>query len=879
MAREKRVPHHAVLVRFSACTERDTMALEHPRLLAASLTAAILGTSCSTPSDSSNRPTDESVKPEPTAAGNGSGATQDPQSPQDQVAEERRAALVAKYLENAESLRANGNLAAAKSELLKAKDYAPTNERVRGLLAAVQAELGEAPGLVTNFIDEQMALARIGEERARTSVATQLQKAQSYAGEKNFAGALEELRQAALTIELKDQVDWMDLPQKVAAAKTETEKLYDQQQRASQSAENQKLAERLRQEYEETEARRRAQVDNLLLESQAAFENRRFAYAQELSEKAMALDPNSAIAYEMHNASVKAARDGANDDYYRERAKRIRDMLEAAEELKIPQTSVLEMDMPTWERARGRAARNATTAVMDPMDSAVWNQVRTAQVGKLTYTEETGAYTEVVKNLNLISGVQIIVTPEAREVINTENLKIVIELVGSMTLRDFLNHMCAGSTNLAWTVKNGVVILGTKSQAAGTITTEIYPVKDLVFKRTQFLPPKIRDIPGDGSDDTPRTGGEGEDPVSFIEIADLVNNVKEATDPKYWETDGVEVRSEDSGFLAVKASPEMQKQVQLVLSDMRRFATPIVTIDSKFLTISHNFMQEVGVDFRGLGGSGSKGSTVALDDLSNGLQSNSSRGLDNGGTGDPAANPLAGAFYNDGGDGDIRARTENYFTSDLSRVLAPTGGLTAGWTWLDDTQVSMILRAVEKQQDVEMVNSQILSVLNRERGHVAVINQTAYVRDFDVEVAQAAFIADPKVDVIQDGIVLDVQPVIQHDRKYIILNLNPTVAELTRPIPTFTTSLAGSTLPVTLQLPNLTVTNFSTTAKVPDGGTVLLGGLRQTLTKERRAEVPLLARLPLISFLFKQEGSADENRSLMVMVRAQITDVVDQMKR
>ncbi|MBM4062761.1 MAG: hypothetical protein FJ265_16950, partial [Planctomycetes bacterium] len=271
--------------------------------------------------------------------------------------------------------------------------------------------------------------------------------------------------------------------------------------------------------------------------------------------------------------------------------------------------------------------------------------------------------------------------------------------------------------------------------------------------------------------------------------------------------------------------------------------------------------------------------TVTLDDVSNGLQNNASRGLDNAGTGDPAANPLAGAFFNDGGDGDIRARTENYFGSDLSRVLTPTGGLTAGWTLLDDTQLNLILRAVEKQQDAEMMNSQILSVLNRERGHVAVINQTAYVRDFDVEVAQAAFIADPKVDVIQDGIVLDVQPVIQHDRKYIILNLNPTVAELTRPIPTFTTSLAGSTLPVTLQLPNLTVTNFSTTAKVPDGGTVLLGGLRQTLTKERRAEIPLLARLPLISFLFKQEGSADENRSLMVMVRAQITDIVEQVRR
>jgi type II secretory pathway component GspD/PulD (secretin) len=166
-------------------------------------------------------------------------------------------------------------------------------------------------------------------------------------------------------------------------------------------------------------------------------------------------------------------------------------------------------------------------------------------------------------------------------------------------------------------------------------------------------------------------------------------------------------------------------------------------------------------------------------------------------------------------------------------------------------------------------------VVNNERGHVAVINQTAYVRDFDVEVAQASFIADPKVDVIQDGIVLDVQPIIKYDRKYITMQLQPTVAELQRPIPTFTTSLAGSTLPVTMQLPNLTVTSFATTVTVPDGGTVLLGGLRQMLNKERRAEVPLLGKLPLISILFKQEGTSDESRSLMVMVSARITDVRD----
>lgn len=836
------------------------MALEHPRLLAVSLTAAVLGSCASSPEDT--------PKTEPQAP-------QDPlQGPAgDQIRQERQQALVQKYLQNAQALRSNGDLQAAKSELLKAKDLAPANEEVRSLLAAVQAELGEPAGRIVSYADEQLRLRQIGEDRARSTVETHLQTAEQAKANKDYAKAIEELRIAGLTIELKDNMDWNDLPQRVQTAKQDAERLFDEQQRQSQASQQAELAERLRTQYAEQQARRRAQVDALLQESQIAFQKRSFERAQELSARAMELEPQNSIAYEMHNASVKMARMDVSDSYYQQRAQQIRAMIEADEELKIPQTEVLTMDVATWERANGRAARFATTTVVDPEDQTVWDKVRTEQVGKLTYTEETGDYLEVIKNLSLITGVQIITTPEAREVISGESLKIVIELVGSISLKDFLNHMVGRSQNLAWTVRNGVVIVGTKSQATGTILTEIYPVRDLIFKHTQFLPPSIQGIPGEEAGDVPRTGGEGDDPVAGIELPDLVNNLKEATDPKYWESEGVEIRAEDSGLLSVKASPEMQAKVIQVLSDMRRFAAPIVTIDSKFLTISRNFLQEVGIDFRGLGGSGNKGDTVTLDDVTNGLQNNASQGLDNGGTGDPAANPLAGAFYNDGQDGDIRARTENYFLNDLGKVLTPTGGLTAGWTLLDDTQLNMILRAVEKRQDAEIMNSQILSVLNRERGHVAVINQTAYVRDFDVEVAQAAFIADPKVDVIQDGIVLDVQPVIQHDRKYIILNLKPTVAELQRPIPTFTTSLAGSTLPVTLQLPNLTVTNFSTTAKVPDGGTVLIGGLRQVLTKERRAEIPVLASLPLISFLFKQEGTADENKSLMVMVRAQVTDL------
>ena len=85
--------------------------------------------------------------------------------------------------------------------------------------------------------------------------------------------------------------------------------------------------------------------------------------------------------------------------------------------------------------------------------------------------------------------------------------------------------------------------------------------------------------------------------------------------------------------------------------------------------------------------------------------------------------------------------------------LTPTGGLSAAITYLDDLQVNMIFRAVEKTENAQLVNAQSVTVLNNNRANVSVINQTSYVRDFDVEVAQASFIADPKIDVIHDGIV------------------------------------------------------------------------------------------------------------------------------
>ena len=72
---------------------------------------------------------------------------------------------------------------------------------------------------------------------------------------------------------------------------------------------------------------------------------------------------------------------------------------------------------------------------------------------------------------------------------------------------------------------------------------------------------------------------------------------------------------------------------------------------------------------------------------------------------------------------------------------------------------------------------------SKTRAHVAFLNQQAYIRDFDVEVAQAAFIADPKVDVLHSGSVLDVTVAGVYEVRTIIKSYRKALKQLTNKDP------------------------------------------------------------------------------------------------
>ena len=176
---------------------------------------------------------------------------------------------------------------------------------------------------------------------------------------------------------------------------------------------------------------------------------------------------------------------------------------------------------------------------------------------------------------------------------------------------------------------------------------------------------------------------------------------------------------------------------------------------------------------------------------------------------------------------------------------------------------------MQKSERVQLVTAPRILVHNTGRANLSILNQVAYLQDFDVEIAQAASIADPIVAVIQDGVILDVRPVVSADRRFITLELRPTVAILKRPIEERVTTL-GSQNSVTIMLPEVEIQRVRTSVPLPDKGTVLLGGMKESEKQDLRSGVPLVNKIPILSAFFERKGNFISNRKLLILLTAEI---------
>jgi general secretion pathway protein D len=146
---------------------------------------------------------------------------------------------------------------------------------------------------------------------------------------------------------------------------------------------------------------------------------------------------------------------------------------------------------------------------------------------------------------------------------------------------------------------------------------------------------------------------------------------------------------------------------------------------------------------------------------------------------------------------------------------------------------------------------------------------------------------------LNEGTSLSVQAVVSPDRRFVRLTLIPffstigdvdtftftgrvssdsgtTVADPTNESSNVTNNQQRIVEGTTVQLPTFNFTTVSTTVSVPDGGTVLLGGIKRLSEGRNERGVPMLSKIPYINRLFRNVGIGRDAQSLMMMVTPRI---------
>ncbi|MCX7806179.1 MAG: hypothetical protein N3A38_13460, partial [Planctomycetota bacterium] len=205
-------------------------------------------------------------------------------------------------------------------------------------------------------------------------------------------------------------------------------------------------------------------------------------------------------------------------------------------------------------------------------------------------------------------------------------------------------------------------------------------------------------------------------------------------------------------------------------------------------------------------------------------------------------------------------------------VNRPDQGALFQFRYLGPLQVNAILQALKQEQNADQLLAPKLTMFNNQQAHVMVTQQRAYISDYDVSGA----VFDPQITSFMTGVVLEVRPTVSHDRRYITLEMKPgTAVEVTPPQIIYITNGGNVNLPqgsinLPIELPNLELRSISTTATVPDGGTLLLSGMIHDEKIDSKTGIPVLADIPVIGRAFSKNYKEIGRRNLVVMVNAHL---------
>jgi general secretion pathway protein D len=243
---------------------------------------------------------------------------------------------------------------------------------------------------------------------------------------------------------------------------------------------------------------------------------------------------------------------------------------------------------------------------------------------------------------------------------------------------------------------------------------------------------------------------------------------------------------------------------------------------------------------------------------------------------------------------DVPFRQNNFLsTRPIFGGFDAAAAATGGFAILSDVEAFFFLEALQGDRRTNVLQAPKVTLFNGQAAVVADQSFSPFVISVVPVVGDFAAAQQPVILVLAEGTMITVQAVVSPDRRFVRLTVMPYFSQI-RDVDTFTFTGSETTLEesssdgpdddttardnrretiregTTVQLPTIAVQTVTTTVSVPDGGTVLLGGIKSLREARNESGVPFLNKLPYVKRLFSNVGIGREAESLMFMVTPRI---------
>ena len=260
----------------------------------------------------------------------------------------------------------------------------------------------------------------------------------------------------------------------------------------------------------------------------------------------------------------------------------------------VPQIDTLKFDPDRWKIAEGRKSLSdlQIESAADPVAEQVMKALASTTV---PVDFEEAELQSVIEYLSAQTKVNFQLSALAASDIEDT---VSYSLSDERSVKTVLDLITDNIEGLSWKIDNGVVLLITDDEKTGGQVNATYSVADLVTPIQDFVAPDINVEPSSGLD--PVDEELPERAANVIESGQLEELIQAAVAPNSWDEDpNNSIRVTERGTLVVRQTPEVQREIVQLLDDLRESTGILVDIETQFMRVEDNFLEDIGVDFRG----------------------------------------------------------------------------------------------------------------------------------------------------------------------------------------------------------------------------------------------------------------------------------------